>query len=408
MRLLQNIFFSFLLIFLVVINPWNSFGAWVQKAPFGGEAKHRCTAFAIGNKGYIGGGHINSGILVTFKDYWQYDPATNSWSQIADFGGGYRYHSTAFGIGSYGYVGLGENDNSEYQNDFWKYIPLINTWVQVASFPGEARRGACSFVIDNLGYVGTGQTESGYSVDFYSYNPSTNSWDTISDFIGIARSSSVAFSNNGKGYVGTGHILGDDTKDFFEYDPITDLWTQKADVGLTPRQDATGFVINGEGYIGTGNDVDATDNFDDFWKYDFDTDTWIQIEDFDGLGRRYMVSFVINNVAYCGTGTDGTNLRDFWGYYPLLSDAEFESQLSTISVYPNPSDDKIYLEWILSKPNEEISLSIFDQSGKLILAQIMTENIFELNKNLIGTGCFFYRLQSNETIYHQGKFIITQ
>ena len=92
----------------------------------------------------------------------------------------------------------------------------------------------------------------------------------------------------------------------------------------------------------------------------------------------------------------------------MLGEAEIESPLSNISIYPNPSNEKIYLEWISSKPNEEITLSVFDQSGKLILAEIMTENNFELNKNRIGSGCFFYRLQSDEIIYHQGKFIITQ
>lgn len=408
MRLIRHILFNLFFLAIIVGVSDNAFAAWIQKAPFGGEAKHRCTAFSIGNKGYIGGGHINSGTVVTFKDYWQYDPGTNSWSQIADFGGGYRYHSTAFSIGNYAYVGLGENHLSAYKNDFWKYIPLINTWVQVANFPGEARRGSCSFVIDDLGYVGTGQTESGYANDFYSYDPTTNTWDTIANFIGIARSSAVAFSHNGKGYVGTGHILGDDTNDFFEYDPLTDLWMQKTDVGTLPRQDATGFVINGEGYIGTGNNVEGNDDFDDFWRYNFDTDTWIEIEDFDGLARCYMVSFVINNVAYCGTGTDGTNFRDFWAYIPFLEEEEFKSELIHVKVYPNPSNDIVYFELIPLKSNDEISVYIFNQYGQLVLNQRLTENKLELNKSTIAPGNYYYQVLSYGNIQSNGKFILTQ
>ena len=388
--------------FLAITN--SSYGAWIQKAPFGGTAKHRCMGFSIGNKGYIGGGHINSGITVNYKDFWEYDPATNSWSQIADFGGGYRYHGTAFTVGNYGYVGLGENENSEYKNDFWKYIPLINTWVQVADFPADPRRGACSFVIDDTAYVGTGQADTGYKTDFYKYSYTTNTWIPIAPFIGEASSSAVAFSNNGKGYVGTGHVIGNDTKDFYCYDPISDSWLQKADAGLTNRQDATGFVINGIGYIGTGNDVAGDYNFDDFWAYNFDTDTWSQIADFDGQGRRYMVSFIINNVAYCGTGTNGTNFRDFWAFVPFLSN-EKSTQNHQLSVFPNPSVDYITIDF-----NQEVSakVSIYDVSGQLILDKHLQGTFFQITKDLTGPGAFTYRVEFKNGELKNGKFIFLE
>ncbi len=380
----------------------DGFAAWVQKAPYGGTAKHRCTAFSINNKGYIGGGHTNSGTLATFKDYWEYDPGTNTWTQIADFGGGYRYHATAFNIGDFGYVGLGEDDNSTYHNDFWKYIPLINTWVQVAAYPGVPRRGACAFVIDNLGYVGTGQTDIGYATDFYSYDPITNSWIAISDFVGEARSSAVAFSHDGKGYLGTGHVLGDDTKDFFEYDPLTNLWTQKADVGFLPRQDATGFVVQNEAYIGTGNNVEGTDNFGDFWKYNFGDDTWTEVAEFDGQSRRYLVSFVIGDVAYCGTGTNGTNLRDFWAFYPLL-DVEESDMKSLFKIYPNPTSD--YFEFKGESQTVIDQILVSDLSGKILMDEkILTSQKFNLSS--FSDGIFLITLLSENKIIHSEKIQI--
>jgi N-acetylneuraminic acid mutarotase len=391
----------FVSVFCLGLLPEGN-AAWVQKAPFGGTAKHRCTAFSINNKGYIGGGHTNSGSLATFKDYWEYDPGTNSWTQIADFGGGYRYHSTAFNIGNFGYVGLGEDDNNTYQNDFWKYIPLINTWVQVASFPGVPRRGASSFVIDNLGYVGTGQTDAGYATDFYSYDPVTNSWSAISDFIGEARSSAVAFSHNGKGYLGTGHIVGDDKNDFFEYDPLSNLWTQKADVGFLPRQDATGFVVQGEAYIGTGNNAEGTDNFGDFWKYNFDNNTWTEVAEFDGQSRRYMVSFVIGDVAYCGTGTNGTNLRDFWAFYPLLDMHETNIK-DNFKVYPNPATD--YIEIVSSSADNFDQIIVSDLSGKILIDQ----NVFssqKLHLDNFENGLYVITILDKNKIIHAEKIQI--
>jgi N-acetylneuraminic acid mutarotase len=349
-----------LLLLLPLSEGW-AVDQWIQKANFGGAARHRCTAFSIGNKGYIGGGHINSAQTITHEDYWQYDPGSDSWTQIADFGGGQRYHSVSFSIGEFGYVGLGEDHDDNYHNDFYRYVPQLNIWQPIANFPGNPRRAAAGFVIDGFGYVGTGQSDFGYEEDFYKYDPLANDWYPIADFLGEARSAAVAFAHNGKGYLGTGHIWGDHTKDFFEYDPQSDTWSQKADVGPTFRQDATGFVLNGYGYIGTGNDVDGNLNYKDFWRYDFDTDQWLQIADFCGEGRRYMVSFIIGNHAYAGTGTDGTNLRDFWMFDPLLSNQNMEPGLS-VTPFPNPSNDQITFDLGIN----EVEIKLFTLDGKIV------------------------------------------
>jgi N-acetylneuraminic acid mutarotase len=391
---------------LVLLWPAGVGAAWVQKASFGGEARHRCTGFAVGNKGYIGLGHTNSATLETFKDFWQYDPATDAWSQVADFGGGYRYHATAFTVGNYAYVGLGENDLGQYTSDFWKYIPLINTWVQVAPYPGIARRGACAFVIDNLGYVGTGQTELGYVSDFYCYNSLLNSWDPIADFTGQGRSSCISFNSDTKGYVGAGHIDGSDTNDFYMYDPLTDTWIQKAPVGGPDRQDATSFVVNGIAYAGTGNDVDGIENFDDFWKYDFENDTWTQAADFDGSGRRYMVSFVIHDVAYCGTGTNGTNLKDFWAFHPFLGNPEQTGTFMT--VFPNPASEKIRIDLGVPGLEETLYLSVFDPAGRFIFGQQLTEPFIDVYKEQTGNGFFSFIIQDSKGgLVTSGKFTIT-
>lgn len=384
----------FVISILLVTQICFSYG-WIQKANFGGVARHRTTGFSIGNRGYIGGGHINSGTPVYHEDYWEYDPGTDSWTQIADFGGGKRYHSVAFSIGEFAYVGCGEDDNNTYYSDFYRYSPQYNVWQPIADLPGNPRRGATAFVIDGIGYVGTGQSDFGYEDDFYKYVPNDNTWYTVADFLGEARSSAVGFANNGKGYVGTGHIWGDHTKDFYEYDPQTNSWTQKADVGTTYRQDATGFVVDGKGYIGTGNDVDANFNYKDFWEYDFNSNTWTQIEDFSGEGRRYMVSFVINGIAYAGTGTDGTNLRDFYMFDATL-DTEDE-ELSKVSTYPNPSSDYIAVEW----NSKVFELNVFNLQGKLVFKDQCNDKKL-LSKEEFSSGTFVYHIKDESGNVHNG------
>jgi len=383
---MKNLFFILCAFTLLPCELSLAQSQWNTKANFGGAARHRCTGFSIGSKGYIGGGHINSGTSYYHEDYWQYDPGSDSWTQIADFGGGKRYHSTAFTIGEFAYIGLGEDDDDNYFNDYWRYVPGLNIWQPIASYPGNPRRGATSFVIGDFGYVGTGQSDFGYEDDFYRYDPVLNQWFSIADFIGEARSAAVAFANGTSGYVGTGHVIGDDTKDFYEYDSNTDTWTQKADVGTTFRQDATGFVVNGKGYIGTGNDVDGNFNYKDFWEYDFQNNIWTQTNNFGGEGRRYMVSFVIGNIAYAGTGTDGTNLKDFWSFDPLLSVEE--NVIIQTTAYPNPSSNNITI-----RSNKKlIGMQVYSANGQLVHQSAEASNTSIIRKTEIGEGIFICAL----------------
>jgi N-acetylneuraminic acid mutarotase len=55
---------------------------WTQKADFGGTARYGAFAFSINGKGYLGTGDNNN---VLYKDVWEFDPLTHSWTQKADF-----------------------------------------------------------------------------------------------------------------------------------------------------------------------------------------------------------------------------------------------------------------------------------------------------------------------------------
>lgn len=402
MQLIIKILTLFLLpINLLAVNHWN------PKANFGGEARHRATAFSISDKGYIGMGHINSAEHILYKDIWEYDPATNSWTQKADFGGGLRYQCAAFSIGDVAYMGTGRNEFDTYESDFWKYNPLSNTWYPIADFPGEERRGASGFSIDGKGYVGLGQATSGYASDFYEYDPATDHWVQMADFIGLPRTSAVSFTHNGKAYVGTGHTYSLALKDFYEFTPSSNHWIQKSDVGDTLRQDATGFMINGKGYLGTGNNVDGSINYKDFWEYDFDLDTWTQIEDFRGASRRYMVSFVINNTAYCGTGTNGTNLRDFWSYDPTL-DYSNSNAISSIKSFPNPASTKITFTFPPDIIASNSYLTIFNSVGQKIDEIVIDQTEIILEKKNLNNGVYFFHVSDNINIKTSGKFIFIE
>lgn len=317
---------------------------WFEKSNYGGVARHRSSAFSIGNAGYIGLGHINSGVDVEYEDFWKYDPASDSWSQIANYPQGKCYHATSFTIDNKAYVGTGRLENGSYSKKFFSYDPQTNIWTPIADLPGAARRGAVAFTVGEFGYVGTGQTTAGFSADFYRYNPTLNQWTSIANFPGLPRTSSVAFSIENFGYVGTGQTNQGSRNDFYQYRPDLNQWVLKAPVGPTNRQEATGFAINGKGYIGTGDDFSSGNNFGDFWEYDPFMNSWIQIEDFAGTARRYLTSFTIGSRAYAGTGTNGTNFRDFWMFDQVLSVLSRKMDKLNFSFYPNPTHENIVVD----------------------------------------------------------------
>ena len=96
---------------------------WIEKANFGGEARHRGVGFSVGGRGYMGLGHYNSIVDILFEDIWEYDPGSNTWTQKANFtASGTRSRAVGFSIGNKGYIGTGYSFVT--MNDFWEYNPV--------------------------------------------------------------------------------------------------------------------------------------------------------------------------------------------------------------------------------------------------------------------------------------------
>lgn len=309
---------------------------WLQGADFSGGLRRSAVAFSIGQKGYVGTGWDEKGDFS--NDFWEYEPERGVWTQRADFPGGLRESAVGFSIDEKGYILTGQtyDENLQgwlYKKDFWEYDPATDTWTQKADFRGEERQNAVGFSIDGKGYVGTGfvfdEARGGKwrsKKDFWEYDPQADSWTQKADFGGGFRRNAVSFTIDGKAYVGTGlnarnGYVGtslnanDISKDFWEYDPATDAWTQKADFGGDARHGAVGFSISQKGYLGTGWDEKSALR-NDFWEYNPQTDSWTQRADFGGGGRLWAAGFSIGQRGYIGTGWRGGQayLKDFWEY----------------------------------------------------------------------------------------------
>lgn len=365
---------------------------WQQMDSVNGPSKGSCAAFVIDGEGYVIGGLDDFGFK---RKMYSYNPLQNDWDDELSLGGTNgsgldRASATSFSINGKGYVCLGQGQTNPYFKDLWEYNEETQSWTQKADFIGSARRQAIGFAIDDFGYVGTGQDASGLRNDFYKYDPLTNTWEQLNDFPGTPRRQAVGFAMGGEGYVGT----GDDgvlRNDFWMYVPSTDTWIQQANFPGTARAGATGWGVFPTAFIATGEDL----NFEykkDVWEYNYFTNTWVQRADLPGSARKNAISFVIDGIAYLGTGFNGTFMDDFYSYTGIvgLNETDFVST----SVYPNPTTDRFIVSFNSSLTKEQIE--IYTLTGQKVTNKFTIEsktNGCEINCSSVPSGNYIVRLR---------------
>jgi hypothetical protein len=296
-----------------------------------GEARFKAVSFSIGTKAYIGLGsytkYDNYGdeMYLYYKDFWEWDQATNVWTRKADYPGNSEPDAACFSIGTKGYI-------VSNGTELWEYDPATNAWTQKAPLPIKSiSYGDVGFSIGNKGYIGgAGISDSTRDGEYYYYkyknllwewDQTTNVWTKKADLPGEARWNAVGFSIGNKGFLGTGYAADYNNvnylKDFWEWDQATDVWTKKADFGGTARYGAMGFSIGNKGYLGTGSNNTSNK---DFWEWNQATDVWLRKADLRENARWGVLSFTLGNKGYIGTGltgfSNGNDVKYFWVYDP--------------------------------------------------------------------------------------------
>jgi N-acetylneuraminic acid mutarotase len=298
---------------LIPITNWN------QMSNFPGTARASASCFVSGGNAFVclGRSGAKTGFL---KDVWEYDSNADTWTQKADFPGVARVKAIAGVIGDKAYVGLGSVSpyNGNQFSDLWEYNIATNSWTQKASFPGKAKNDLFCAIVDSCLYTTEGFTATGFNPDTYKYSPKTNSWTRLKD-CPVSRSSTAGFSIGSDLYVGSGYYLTN-FKDFYCYHTLTGNWSRMADLPEA-RILSKGIAINGKGYIMLGRywngSLDGGKLLKDIVEYDPLTNKWNRCGDFPGGARQNMVAFTINGKGYVVGGEDDLERKgDVWMFKP--------------------------------------------------------------------------------------------
>ena len=364
---------------------------WTKRADYGGGFVFSSDAasFSIGSKIYVC--NTRSGSL------YMYDSATKAWTSKASFTGTFREYAIGFAIGNKGYFGLGGTVTvGNMLKDFWEYDPSTDTWTEKADFPYK-RTQAVGFSIGSFGYVGLGEDSAKYNNDFWQYDPSANTWTAKANFGGAARYSPVGFAIADHGYVGLGGSSLSAYADFWQYDPATNKWTSKASYPGLASVYAVGFPLGNLGFIGTGSDFSGT-YYIDLWEYNSLTNSWVKRKNFGGGIRSGAISGWTTTSGFIGLG----DYSDFWEYVPLsLSVEKVENTLMLFQAYPNPARDNIT---IALKDNmlTDGDLVILDIAGaRLLSAKIDNSRTYSFDLATFKPGFYFVQLISGSNKFVQ-------
>ena len=286
--------------------------AWTPApAMWDASGRHSSLTFSIGSDGYLLGGRRGFSNTI-LADLWRLgattNPAPSSWTQRPFMPASGREHPIAFSIGSKGYIGGGKNGTINY-TDFWEYDPATMTWTPKAAIPANTDVG---FSLGNMGYV----TTTSATQNFFAYDQVANAWSARADLPGGARSSAACFAIEGLGYVCTGLIGGIRQSDLWAYNPGTDTWTQRANSSAV--HGAAGFAIGNKGYCVTGNEFGSSTMSDYMREYDPVTNTWTGVVAL-WARRQNAQAFSIGNTAYTSGGIMGgpTYVNTFYQYDPI-------------------------------------------------------------------------------------------
>ena len=361
-------------------------GDWIQKASFGGVARHRASGCATTNKGYMGLGHMNgTGINILYNDWWEYDPASNSWTQKANYPVG-NYAAISFTVNEQPHVGGGVS----LVGQFYRFNPQANTWTATTPCPFFDPTDSQGFSINNKGYVYKNNQLAEYDPQLDAWTLKTNAPINFTNW-------SCCFAIEGSGFVKQGLLL-------YEYKASENTWIQRANFPGVTTGGSSGFAINQKGFVTCGYVGGLAVLTQQAWYFSPGTNTWTAAEDFPGTSRRFPVAFAIHDKGYFGTGTNGVNFNDFWQYNPVDDVSSLSELDAQVSFFPNPTSDFLNIKF--AGFQEELTYEFINLSGQIMLKGNCSSNNSMIDVKSLPRGSYILSLRKEDSFLFSDQILL--
>ncbi len=254
--------------------------SWKTVAP-APLARFEARGAEVGGKLYVFGGFIGSTCCNATSRSDVYDPATNTWAQLADMPKPIT-HPAVEVVGSTIYFIGGYLGNGLALADVWKYDVSSNTWSSGPSLPQPRGAGASGRLGNTLHFFGgidrgyVGERDRG---DHFVLSLSGGtSWQTLAAMPN-ARNHLAGAALGGKLYaIGGQHLYNevsgnDDEVDV--YDPAADAWSEVESLPAA-RGHVSAAVLDGR-IIVFGGTLTGNQRSADVTAYDSAKDVWLKL-----------------------------------------------------------------------------------------------------------------------------------
>lgn len=391
---------------------------FTPRADFPGLGRFGAVRFVINDIVYVGLGEAGAGVYP--KDFYKFDPSVNQWTPIADFPGAGRETGIAYTANGKGYVGLGISFVGATTNvfsDFWRYDPANNTWTQLGNFEGGARSKAAVFVLNGSAYVGTGiNAQFGFLNDWWKYDPATDNWLVQNNLGNLSvRYGCVAFVANNKAYLAGGRgnagVFFSEIREF-NPDQAASGWTLKATDAVNLQfVSAAAFVLNNKAYLCYGLNAGFVTRFDPV------TNEISNLGDLLGLGNpiRYApITYATSGgKGYLGLGytsfaanQQSAYKKDFWQFNVATTPVKEPQTEAPAKILPTDQRGVFSIALNSSSPALPINVQVFDAHGRLLYVSnhITGDQLLDLSQS--ASGVCFVRLYTQTGFWTQSILII--
>ncbi|WP_428663004.1 Kelch repeat-containing protein [Runella sp.] len=261
--------------------------SWQSRKAFPGAVRSGAVGFAIGDKLYYGLGNVPNLLASQLRDWWEYDIATDQWTQKKDYPGALRSASSAFSFQTTGIVTLGVNWTSgggntlfgSYNRTTYRYTAATDTWSYVGDSPITTALPIGSFRLQGAGFLLLTNREL-WRIDLQSA-----SWNNLASLptdivinqtqpIAVTIGTSDAVAINNAGFFGLSAFINNAnpsySKQWWQYSMSNNSWTQLIGSTIDNRHSSIVFSLGEKIYILGGQRTvqgGTITNLKDWWEY---------------------------------------------------------------------------------------------------------------------------------------------
>ena len=303
----RNVIYILLCLLWMGCRPIPELERPIQTCAPAPEGRACAMSFAVDSTIYIAGGRTQNGTYPTTM--LRYDATQDTWSETGPIPLRPRVNGTVCTTEHGVYMGLGYsggnvNKDSSYLQDWWLYEPATDTWTQLSDYLPIQTNAAVSWYDGAHIWVTCGFR--GYTNDIWCYDIQSDEWTKVLELSPIRVMSAVGASCQGRFFLGTGfHNISHS----YWYEWFRDgHWEKRSSVPGQGRHNAACcatdkavWVMGGWHY---GDSLTTGFYFEDILRYTPETDQWARCGTIPCGTTENGVACAIGQRVYFGLGED--------------------------------------------------------------------------------------------------------